>query len=76
MPNLSIKNVPEELVVQLRERARRHHRSLQGELLAILEETLRPFSLTVGELREQVRQLGLRTGDEATAMVREHRDAR
>jgi len=38
--NLSIKNVPEELARQLRERARRHHRSLQGELMAILEEAV------------------------------------
>jgi plasmid stability protein len=36
VPNLSIKNVPEELVEKLRERAARHHRSLQGELMALL----------------------------------------
>lgn len=33
MPNLSIKNVPEDVVARLRERARANHRSLQGELL-------------------------------------------
>ena len=36
MPNVSIKNVPESLLSQLRERASRHHRSLQGELMALL----------------------------------------
>ena len=35
--NLSVKNVPEELAAKLRERAERNHRSLQGELMAILE---------------------------------------
>ena len=35
--NLSIKNAPDHVVRQLRERAARHHRSLQGELLAIIE---------------------------------------
>jgi plasmid stability protein len=35
--NLSIKNVPDALAAQLRERAERNHRSLQGELMAILE---------------------------------------
>lgn len=35
MPNLSIKNVPEDVVARLRERARANHRSLQGELLAL-----------------------------------------
>lgn len=36
MPNVSIKNVPESLLSRLRERASRHHRSLQGELMALL----------------------------------------
>lgn len=35
--NLSIKNTPDHLVQRLRERAERHHRSLQGELMAIIE---------------------------------------
>lgn len=33
MPNLSIKNVPEDVVARLRARAHANHRSLQGELL-------------------------------------------
>jgi len=33
VPNLSIKNVPEDVVARLRARARANHRSLQGELL-------------------------------------------
>lgn len=35
--NFSIKNVPEVLAEKLRGRAERNHRSLQGELMAILE---------------------------------------
>jgi len=35
--NLSVKNVPDALAAKLRERAERNHRSLQGELMAILE---------------------------------------
>ena len=34
---LSIKNVPDELARRLKQRAARHHRSLQGESLAIVE---------------------------------------
>ncbi len=37
MPNLSIKDVPETLAEALRQRAARNHRSLQGELMALLE---------------------------------------
>lgn len=38
MPNLSIKDVPEDLAEALRQRAARNHRSLQGELMAIIEQ--------------------------------------
>jgi len=36
MPNLSIKNVPEQVVEKLRLRAASHHRSLQGELMDLI----------------------------------------
>ena len=35
--NLSVKNVPDELAAALRARAERNHRSLQGELMALIE---------------------------------------
>lgn len=35
--NLSIKNVPEALAGKIRARAARNHRSLQGELMAIVD---------------------------------------
>lgn len=75
--SLSIKNAPDEMVKRLKERADRHHRSLQGELMAILEEvvgTSRP--LTPDEVLTQVRQLGLSTQREAAAMIRKDRDGR
>ncbi len=37
MSNLSIKDVPEAWAESLRQRAARNHRSLQGELMAIIE---------------------------------------
>lgn len=74
--NLTIKNVPEEVVDRLRERAKRNRRSMQGELLVIVEEAVKPSRLTMSELGERVRQLGLRTGDDATAMIREDRAGR
>lgn len=42
MPNLSIKDVPENIAEALRQRAARNHRSLQGELMAIIHEAVRP----------------------------------
>jgi len=74
--NLSVKNVPEDMVERLRERAQRHHRSMQGELLAILEESVPPRGLTIEEVAERVKALGLSTGDDSVWMIREDRDAR
>ena len=36
--NLSIKDVPDAIAERLRQRAARNHRSLQGELMAIVEQ--------------------------------------
>jgi len=72
---LSVKNVPDKLAERLRQRAAVHHRSLQGELLAILEEAAQP-SITIDELAEKVKALGLKTPAESAAMIRADRDGR
>jgi plasmid stability protein len=41
LANLSVKDVPEEIAERLRRRAARNHRSLQGELMAIIEQAAR-----------------------------------
>ena len=75
--NLSIKSVPDEIAAELRERAKRNHRSLQGELMAIIEEVAGKKSpLSPSEFLAGVRALGLRTPAESRAMVREDRNAR
>jgi antitoxin FitA len=61
----------------LRQRAERHHRSLQGELLAIIEAAIeeeRPA--TPADILTEVRRLGLRTPSEAAALIRADRDGR
>ncbi len=75
--NLSIKNVPDELAAQLKARAARNHRSLQGELMAILESVAqeRPL-LTLDEIWKQGKQLALSTPSDSAEMIREMRDAR
>ena len=75
--NLSIKNAPDDVVQRLRVRAERHHRSLQGELMAIIESAVREDrTATPANILAEVRQLGLRTPSEAAAIVRAARDAR
>ena len=74
---LSIKNAPDDVVRRLKERAKRHHRSLQGELLAIVEAAAAsPRAMTAEEVLGEVRRLGLRTPSEAARIVRTDRDAR
>ena len=75
--NLSIKNAPDHLVERLRRRAQRNHRSLQGELMAIIEAAaMAETALSPVELVKEVQRLGLSSPSEAVAMVREDRDGR
>ena len=72
---LSIKNVPEKLAERLRQRAARNHRSLQGELMAILENAGRP-PRSIDELAEEVKALGLKTPADSVEIIRATRDGR
>lgn len=75
--NLSIKAVPDSLLEKLRKRAERNHRSLQGELMTILEESLEnSHALTPNEAIKRLRQIGLRTRSESTLVIRENRNRR
>ena len=75
--NLSIKNVPDHIADQLRRRASRHHRSLQGELISILEETvIKKEVLSPEDLLSELRRADIRTPAEASKFVSEDRDAR
>jgi plasmid stability protein len=75
--NLSIKNAPDMVVQRLRQRAERHHRSLQGELMAIIEAAVRedrPAGLV--DILAEIHALGLQTPSEAADLVRADRDGR
>ena len=74
--DLSIKGVPEEQVRRLRERAKANHRSLQGELRALLEEATgtAPRKLSIEEVAARVGKLGLKRRNEAARLIREDRD--
>ena len=74
--NISVKDVPDDIAQALRERARANHRSLQGELMAMIEAHVRARPFRAMALWEDVRKLGLATPDESVQMVREDRDSR
>ena len=73
--NLSIGNVPEDIVERLRERAKRSRRSMQGEMLAILEEAVGTGKWTIEDVYRAGKDMGLRTSGTSAEMIREDRDA-
>lgn len=109
---LTIRNVPDSLSRKLKTRAERNHRSLQGEVMAILEhasvadtaeQTVAPYrapvtesaaktavpgtalepaggmagkKLTIEELWERGKRLGLSSPDDSARIVRKLRDER
>jgi len=74
--DLSIKSVPDSQVDKLRERAKANHRSLQGELRALIDAATDGGAsrLSVEDIAARVGRLGLTRRDEAAALVREDRD--
>ncbi len=75
--NLSIKNAPDEVVRRLRARAARNHRSLQGELMAIIETAVDGERfLTPLELLAEVKKLGLESRSDSVDIIRADRDSR
>ena len=75
--NFSIKNVPDDLAERLRDRAKQSHRSLQGELMIILEEAVGDSGgMSPIEALAMVRSLGVNTGEDAETIVRASRDGR
>ena len=110
--NLTIRNVPDSLARKLKTRAERNHRSLQGEMMAILEQAsvantaeqpLKPYRasvtgsqaktevsgtapqpagvavgkrLTIEEIWDRGKRLGLSSPNESARIVRKLRDER
>ena len=74
--SLSIKSVPGDLAEELRQQAARHHRSVQGELLHILESALRPQPFRAGALWRQLEALEFKTAATAAGAIRRDRDRR
>ena len=74
---LSVKNVPDAVAKRLKARAKRNHRSLQGELLALVEEAAEVAApISPRDVLGLVRRLGLATPPEAAKTIRQMRDAR
>lgn len=78
MPDLLIRDVPEDLVAKLKERAANNKHSLQVELLSVLHAAAKP-TLTewwakADEFRERSKEWNI--SDDSTDLIREDRDSR
>lgn len=77
MPStLLIKNVPDDVVSRLKGKARLHRRSLQRELLSIVENAVnQPRTLSPNAVLAEVRRLGLKTPADSVEIIRASRDS-
>ena len=79
--DLSIKRVPDVVARQLRRRAEHHHRSLQGELMAILQEAV-AAAPAQGSARETAAPVSSQAGrriapaSESALIIRQAREGR
>jgi antitoxin FitA len=76
MPNLSIKDVPEQLAEALRQRAASNHRSLQGELMAIIQAAVEPRAPSAARAPAATPQHGGRRGTRTIEQLAAERRAR
>lgn len=75
--SLSIKNVPDDVVERLRARAARNRRSLQGELLDLIERAAHEVpTISARDVYDRIRKLNLPEGESSADIIREMRDAR
>lgn len=76
--SLTIRDIPRPVLRRLKERADRHRRSMQGEILAILESAAAEPEprRTAIETLAFVRSLGVATPAESVEMIRADRDGR
>ena len=73
--SLTLKNLHEETVERLKARAKQNHRSLQGELRAILEDAAGDQRLTIEEVYQRAKASGLKT-ESSVDLIRHMRDTR
>lgn len=62
MPSLTLKNIPDDLYLQLKDAANSNHRSLNSEILYCVEKTLGTYKIDLSEHLETAKMLRSKTG--------------
>ena len=76
MANVTIRNLDDGVMARLRQRAERHHRSVEAELRHIVTEAVQPvdleaFKAAAAAMRAETRD---RPQTDSTLLIREDRD--
>ena len=57
MATITVKNIPDDLYQRLKQAAKANHRSINGEIIACIERSVRGGPLNVEEYLERAREL-------------------
>jgi plasmid stability protein len=57
MVAITVKNIPAPLYARVKERAKANHRSINNELITILEQSVMPKPIDVAETLERTRRI-------------------
>ncbi len=57
MPSITLKNIPDNIYLALKQRAELHHRSLNGEVIHCLEEVVMPKRISREQIMENLRAM-------------------
>ncbi|MBO6535414.1 MAG: Arc family DNA-binding protein [Balneolaceae bacterium] len=79
MANITIKNIPDEVYEQLKERAKRNRRSINNEVIHLIESQFRANQINVEEVLYKARKLrskmkGSLTEEEIRQAINRDRD--
>lgn len=57
MPSITVKNIPEDIYDRVREQAKAHHRSINSEIIACLEQTVKSQQVSTDDILQEARRL-------------------
>jgi antitoxin FitA len=74
--SLTIRNIPQPVLDRLKARARQNHRSMQGEIRAILEDAAIAPRRSLSEAYARMRATGVTSAAASATLIRADRDVR
>ncbi|HLR25474.1 MAG TPA: Arc family DNA-binding protein [Fodinibius sp.] len=57
MPSITVKNIPERIYDKVRDQAQAHHRSINSEIIACLEQTVQARRISPDKILQEARKL-------------------